>query len=336
MELAITPLLGRTTRRVTLDDVDFTQCRVFLLAIGQFTGQAHAIEHTFAAGHFTRLACGFTCTCSFHNLAANDLGIIGALLQIVAQGFGHDVFHRCTHFARHQFVFGLAAELRFRHLHRQHATQAFTHVVTTDFDFGFFGKLVFFNVFVDHTRHRCSQTRQVRATIALWNVVGETQHTLVVTIVPLHRHFYANAGARNATVALRRTLAFGMEGIGVQYFFASVDELHKALHTTSTRIVIRLATALVNQTNAHTIVQITEFTQTLAQNFIMKIMVLREDFNIGQKVYFGATLLGIARHTHGRHFKTIHGLEQTVLHKTFGKLQRIHLAVTAHRQAQPF
>mgnify|MGYP000143095200 CR=1 FL=1 len=77
-----------------------------------------------------------TGTGSFHNLAANDLGIVGALLQVITQGLGHDVFHGRTYFARNQFVFGLAAELGFRHFDRQHAAQAFAHVIARHFNLG--------------------------------------------------------------------------------------------------------------------------------------------------------------------------------------------------------
>ena len=100
LKFTVTSLFGRTTRRVALHNVDFTQCRVFFLAIGQLAGQAHAIEHTFATRHFASLARCLTGTRSLDNLAANDLGVVGALLQIIGQCFGHDVFYGRAHFAR--------------------------------------------------------------------------------------------------------------------------------------------------------------------------------------------------------------------------------------------
>jgi hypothetical protein len=137
LEFAVAALLGRAAGGVTLDDVDFAHRRVFFLAVGQFAGQAHAVEHAFAAGHFAGLAGGFAGAGGFDDLAADDLGVVGALLQVVGQQLGHDVFHRGAHFAGHQLVFGLAAELGLGHLHAQHAAQAFAHVVAGDFDLGF-------------------------------------------------------------------------------------------------------------------------------------------------------------------------------------------------------
>ena len=299
MEFTVTALLGGTTGGVTLHDVDFAQRWVFFLAIGQLTRQAHTIEHTFAACHLTGLAGCLTGARSFHDLAANDLGIVGTFLEVIAQSLGHDVFHRRTHFAGHQLVFGLAAELGFRHFHRQHAAQAFAHVIARHFDFGLFSELMFFDVLVDHAGHGRAQTRQMSAAITLRNVVGETQHILVVAIVPLHGDFHTNAGAWNAAVRFRRTFAFGIKSVGVQHLFARVDEVHKTFDATSTREVVFFAGAFVNQTDAHAVVQKAQFTQTFAQDFVMEICVLGEDFGVWQEVHFRTALLGFTCNAHG-------------------------------------
>ena len=215
------------------------------MTVSEFAWQTHTIQNAFAASHLASFAGSFTGSRSFDDLAANDLRIIGALLQIVRQCFGNDIFHRRTYLARHQLIFGLAAELGFRHFDRQHAAQAFTHIVARDFNLGFFGKFVFFDVLVDDTRHRSTQTCQVSAAIALWNVVGEAQNVFVVTIVPLHGHFYANAGAWNATIGLSRTVTFGIKRIGMQDLLARVDEVHETLDTASTRKVIFLTRTFV-------------------------------------------------------------------------------------------
>ena len=119
------------------------------------------------------------------------------------------------------------------------------------------------------------------AAITLGNVVGETQHTLVVAIIPLHGNFYTDMRAWNAAIGFRRTLTLGVKSIRVQNFFACIDELHKTCHTASTRIIIILTSAFIHQTDAYAIVQIAQLTQTFAKNLIMEIMVLREDVGIG-------------------------------------------------------
>src|SRR3546814_3353592 len=58
LELTIAPLLCGTACRVTLDNIDFAQCGVFFLAVGQFARQAGAFKHAFTARH---LACPAGC-----------------------------------------------------------------------------------------------------------------------------------------------------------------------------------------------------------------------------------------------------------------------------------
>ena len=127
-----------------------------------------------------------------------------------------------------------------------------------------------------------------------------------------------------------------MKDIRVQHRLALVDEADKTLHPPGAGKVIFLAAAFILEANAHAIVQKTEFTQTLAQNFIVKITVLLEDFGIGQEMHLGTTLLGLTNDLHGRHVHAVKILGQAVLHKTLAELQQVHLAITAHSQAQHF
>ena len=83
------------------------------------------------------------------------------------------------HFGGDQLVLGLRRELRLGHLHRQHAGQAFAHVVAGGLDLGLLGELVLLDVLVERARHRRAQAGEVRAAVALRDVVGEAQHVLL-------------------------------------------------------------------------------------------------------------------------------------------------------------
>ena len=336
LELAVAALLGRASGGVALDDVDLAHRGVFLLAVGQLAGQAHAVEHALAAGHFAGLAGGFPGAGGFHNLAADDLGVAGALLQVVGEQLAHDVFHRRAHFARYQLVLGLAAELGLGHLHAEHAAQAFAHVIAGHLDLGFFGKVVFFDVFVDDAGHRGAQAGEVGAAVTLGDVVGEAQHLLGVAAVPLHGHFHADVRSGDAAVGFCRALARRIKRGGVQNGLALVDELDKAAHAAGAREIVFLAGALVFQANAHAVVQKAQLAQALGQDFIMEIAVFLEDFGVGQKVHFGAALFGVADHLHGRDFDAVHRFDDAVLHKALAEVQHMHLAFAAHREAQLF
>ena len=115
LKFTVTPLLGRAAGRISLDDINFAQGWVFFLAIGQLAGQAHTVEHAFTARHVPGFARGFTGTGRFNDLANDDLGVVGAFLQVVVQELADNVFNRAAHFAGHQLVFGLAGKLRLRY-----------------------------------------------------------------------------------------------------------------------------------------------------------------------------------------------------------------------------
>jgi acetyltransferase-like isoleucine patch superfamily enzyme len=96
----------------------------------------------------------------------------------------------------------------------------------------------------------------------------------------------------------------------VQYFFTGIDELHKTRHATSARVVVVFAGALVHQADAHTVVQVAEFAQALAQYLVMELVVLDKDVGVGQKMHFGAAFVGLTRDAHGRDFHPINHSER--------------------------
>ena len=259
LKFAIAALFGRATGRIALYQVNFTTGRIFFLTVSKLAGQTHAIQYAFATRHVARFARCFTCPGRFNDLANNDFGVVWALLQVIVQQAADNVFHRTTHFAGHQFVFGLAGEFWFRHLHTQHAAQAFPHVVARHLNLCFFGQLAVVDVFVDDPSHRSSQTRQVSTTITLGNIVGKAKNLLAVAAVPLHRQFHTNVGA---LIAL--SVTHGSEHVGMQYGFAFVDEAHEPLDTVGPGKVILLARTFIFQPYLHAVVQKAEFAQAFA------------------------------------------------------------------------
>ena len=182
------------------------------------------------------------------------LASLGFFLQVVRQQLAHDVFHRGAHFARHQLVLGLAAELGLGHLHAEHAAQAFAHVVAGDFDLGLLGQLVFFDVLVDDAGHRGAQAGQVGAAVTLGMLLVKHSTCSVYALF----HCMATStpmcvpGCRRSS---RRALACGVERGGVQNGLALVDELDKAAHATGaprSRLPCRCARP---EADAHAVVQ---------------------------------------------------------------------------------
>src|SRR5690606_17095446 len=233
------------------------------------------------------------------------------------QRASHGVFHGRTHFAGHQLVFGLAAELGLGHLHRQHAGQTFTHVVASGFDLGLLGQFVIGDVFVDDTGHGGAQAGHVGAAIALRDVVGEAQHGFRVRVVPLHGDFDAHRHAARAGFGRHR------EDIGMQHGLGTIDVLDKAAHAAREGEVLFLALALVDKADFHAIVQERQFAQAFGQDVVV-VFDVRENLRVGQEAYFGAALVGRAGNRQWRH---AHALAE---------LHLVHLAVAADGQPQPF
>ena len=241
----VSPLFGRTARRVTLDDKYFRQAGIFFLTIGEFTWQTHSVQHTFAARHFTRTTCGVARTCGLNNFVTNDFGFVRTFLQKVMQRLTHDFFHRQTHFGRDQFVFGLRGKFRLRYFDGQYAGETFAHVIARGFDLGFFSKVIFLDVFIDYAGHRGAQASQMRTAVALRNIIGKAQYVFVVRVIPLHGDF-----DRNVVFLTDRVKYFR-----VQYGFAAIDVLHKSGNPAAKRKVFFFIGTQVDQTDFHTVVQ---------------------------------------------------------------------------------
>ena len=72
-------------------------------------------------------------------------------------------------------------------------------------------------------------------------------------------------------------LADGVEDVRVQHLLALVDELDEALHAAGEGEVVFLAVALVDQADAHAVVQEAQLAQALGQDLVVEVDVLLED-----------------------------------------------------------
>ena len=181
------------------------------------------------------------------------------------------------------------------------------------------------DVFVQHPRHGRAQAGQVRAAIALRNVVREAQYAFVVAVVPLHGHF-------DRDVVL---LANRVKHSRMQDLLGLVDVIDKTLHAADKRKIVFLAGALVGQANPHAVIQERQFAHALGEDVVVEFHVA-EDGDIGHEMHFGAAVFRVAYNVHGRIRNAVFGHELAVLHHATMKLHEVLLAVAAHGEAQPF
>ncbi len=193
LELAVAALLGRAAGRVALDDEHLGVGRVAVLAFGELARQRVDVERTLAPRQLARLARGLAGGRRLHHLGDDDLGFLGVLLEPGGQLIAHDALHHRLHLGGDELVLGLAGELGVRHLDGQHRGEPLAGVVAGDRHLLLLGDAALVGVLVDDAGERCTEAGEVRAAVALGNVVGEAQHVLVVGVVPPQRHFHAGA-----------------------------------------------------------------------------------------------------------------------------------------------
>ena len=260
----VATLLGGAASRVTFHQVQFGQSRVFFLAVSQLARQARDVQRAFTTGHLTGFTCSFTSTGCVDHLADNQLGFVRVFQQEVGEELAHFLFNSGLHFGRHQLVFSLRAELWIRHFHRDDRGQAFTGVITGGGDLVLLGQAFSFDVRVEVTRQGRAEAHQVRATIALWNVVGEAQQVLVEAVVPLQGDFYADAVF---------TLNIEVEHL-VHRVLVGVQVINECTQATFVLEQLLLAAALVLEDDTHTGVQEGQFTNPLGQDVPAKVDIL--------------------------------------------------------------
>ena len=122
------------------------------------------------------------------------LASFGCVSNQCAIGVGDGGLHHRLHLGADQLVLGLRGEFRVRHLDRQHGGHAFAHVLADERETVLLAHAL--GVFRHHAGQRLAEAGEMRAAVALRDVVGEAQHRLVEAVVPGQREFDADAVPR--------------------------------------------------------------------------------------------------------------------------------------------
>ena len=285
LEFAVAALLGGAAGRVALDDEQFGLRRVLLLAVGELARQRGDAERILAR-HLARLARGLARGRGLDHLADDDLGFGRMLLEPGLQRFVDDAFDHRAHLRRDQLVFGLRGEFRVGHLDRQHRGQAFAAIVAGERDLFLLGDAADFGIAGDLPRQRAAEAGEMRAAVALRDVVGEAQHVLVVAVVPPQRGFDDDAVALGVDHDRRRNER-GLVAVEI------VDErLDAALVAHLLALLDRMAH--VGQHDGDAGIEEGELAQPVLQRREIELD-HGEGFGRGQERHFGAALaVGVA------------------------------------------
>ena len=203
-------------------------------------------------------------------------------------------------------------ELRLRRLDRKYRGETFAHVVAGRLDLRLLGQLFLLDIGVERPRHRLPQARQMRAAVALRDIVGEALHRFGVRIVPLHRDLDDHAVL----------FADGVKDPRVQHILAAVHVFDEALDATGKGEVLRLSVPLIDQLDLDAVVQKRELANAPSEYVVVKLDV-RERRRRRHEVHLGSPALG----------QTDDG--QRCDGDTVAKLHLMRLAVTPDLELQP-
>ena len=90
--LAVPALLGRSTCRITLYEIEFGEFGVLLLAVRKFSRKTRDIENALAARHLACFPGCFACPRSIDHLAGNRFGVAGIFEQKIGELFRNQCF----------------------------------------------------------------------------------------------------------------------------------------------------------------------------------------------------------------------------------------------------
>src|SRR5690606_36380150 len=171
LESTVAALFCRSTRRISLNEIDFALSRILLGTIGKFSWKSAAAHHGFTLNHLACFLRRVTCLSRENYLLYDGTRVIRIFFEVVLEHFAHRLAHRRYNFAVSKFGFRLTFELRFGNFHRNDSRQTFTEVITRNLEFQFIEHSRSIGVLFQRTRKPHAETLKVRSAFVGVDVV---------------------------------------------------------------------------------------------------------------------------------------------------------------------
>ena len=204
------PCLAVPPAEIALDQEDLRLGRIALLTVGELAGQARDVERALAAGEFAGLARRLARLRRLHHLADDHPRLLRMLLEPLREQVVDQPLDHRAHLGGDQLVLGLGREFRIGAFDAEHAGQALAGVIAGEIDSLLLEQPRAFGIADDLTRQRAAEADEMRAAVALGDVVGERQDVLVVAVVPPQRDLDADRVA----LALDEDRLLDQRGLG--------------------------------------------------------------------------------------------------------------------------
>ena len=185
------------------------------------------------------------------------------LLEPLPEQLVHQALDDRPHLGGDELVLRLRREFRVRAFDAEHAGQALARVVAGEVDLLLLEQPRGFGVADDLAGQRAAQAHEMRAAVALRNVVGEGQHVLVVAVVPPQRDLDADAVA----LALDEDRVVDQRGLG------AIEITHEGFQTALVVqiLALRLGVAQVGQHDVHAGIQEGELAQPVLDRRVVEL-----------------------------------------------------------------
>ena len=219
LEPAVAALLGGTTGRVALDEVELAPRRVAFLAVGQLARQRHPVERALADDEVARLARGLAGAGGGQALLDDPATVGRVLVEVLAEAVGDRGLDLALDLGVAELRLGLALELRVGELDADDRGQALAHVVAGQVAVGIAQHAGAARPVVQRARQGGAEPRQVRAAVERVDVVGEREDVLRVGVVVLERDL--DGGPAFSPLDVDRP--------GVEDFLVPVEVAHERL-----------------------------------------------------------------------------------------------------------
>jgi len=280
--LSVSPLLGRTTRGVTLHDVQFAESWILFLAVGQLSWQIATVQHALASGQVTGLAGSFPGTTGLERLSDDFLGDPWILGEELAKLFVDHALDKALDLGVSQLALGLSLELWIRMLDREHHNDSFSGVIAGDVRVLGLEQVLRLSVHIDGPSQRSLEPGDVGTPLDGVDVVGKTQQLLLVGSGPLQSQVHLDSVL----------FASDSDGLLVDHSLVGCQVLHKSTQAALVVKLLGLVVALIHQGDAHAGVQKCHLPHTLGENLHLEGVNLK-DGAVGMEADAGSPFIGV-------------------------------------------
>ena len=312
LETAVAALLGGAAGGVALDDVELGEGGIAFGAVGEFAGEAAAVEGAFADG-LAGLAGGFAGAGAVKGLIDDLFGDREVGLEILHEALVGDGADDALNLGGEEFDLGLGFELGVAVFDRDDGGETFAHVVAGDLGVFVFKKIVGLGELVDGAGEGAAEPGEMRAAVGIVNGVGVTHHLVVVGVVVLEHDFAVDLGG--FVVELELGFLDEADGFGVERGLTLVDLLHEFLDAVFIEVALGLGLggAFVGEDDFEAGVEEGQFAEALADAGGDENGGFLEDFGVGLEADVGAGAAGFADD-----LEFFHGLAALELHVVDG------------------